>query len=178
METESTTTTTETTEPTTDTAVIAPTDNLTAEIDKWKNLARKHEERAKENADKAKRLDALEEQSKSELEKAAERAARAEAQLEELRIANLRMEVAGEKGVPAALLSGATKEELVEAAEKLLAFKGTTPKAPAAAAQGAIGSPVNAPAQITSREVLKTMSPAEIAQAKREGRLNQLLGVK
>lgn len=44
------------------------------EID-WKAMARKWERRSKENADKAKAYDELQEQSKTELEKAREQAA-------------------------------------------------------------------------------------------------------
>jgi len=51
---------------------------LEAERDKWQSLSRKQEERAKANADKAKRFDELEAASKTEAEKLAERAAAAE----------------------------------------------------------------------------------------------------
>ncbi len=54
---------------------------LTAEIDKWKSLARKHEARAKENAEARKELDAVRAESMTEQEKAvaeAVAAARAE----------------------------------------------------------------------------------------------------
>lgn len=44
----------------------ADTANLAAEVEKWKALAKKHEDRAKANADKARRLDELEESSKSD----------------------------------------------------------------------------------------------------------------
>ena len=40
-----------------------------AEAEKWKALSRQNEDRAKANADKAKRFDAIEEQSKSEMQK-------------------------------------------------------------------------------------------------------------
>lgn len=52
---------------------------LEAERDKWQGLSRKNEERAKANADKAKRFDELEAASKTEAEKLAERASAAEA---------------------------------------------------------------------------------------------------
>jgi hypothetical protein len=65
--------TTETSEATTDTVVEVgnPTD-LSAEIDKWKSLSRKHEERAKANADAAKELDELKRSMLSDQEKAIE----------------------------------------------------------------------------------------------------------
>ena len=49
-----------------------------AEADKWKAMARKHEDSAKANADKAKRFDEFEESQKSELQKAADIAAKAQ----------------------------------------------------------------------------------------------------
>lgn len=58
---------------------------LAAEVEKWKALARKHEDRAKENSEKAKGFDDLKRSSMSEQEKAVEEArnaARAEAQRE------------------------------------------------------------------------------------------------
>ncbi|MFE6785189.1 hypothetical protein ACFVFF_23320 [Streptomyces sp. NPDC057680] len=61
-------------EPTTEERVAA----LEAERDKWQSLSRKQEERAKANADKAKRFDELEAASKTEAEKLAERATAAE----------------------------------------------------------------------------------------------------
>lgn len=62
----------------TDTAATDTTD-LHGDVEKWKALARKHEERAKENADKARRFDELDEASKSDIQKATDRAAKAEA---------------------------------------------------------------------------------------------------
>lgn len=53
----------------------------TETVDFWKQKAREQEKRAKENADAAKRLDELEQASKSDLEKANDRAAKAEAEV-------------------------------------------------------------------------------------------------
>lgn len=52
--------------------------SLEAERDKWQSMSRKQEERAKANAEKAKRFDDLEAASKTEAERLAERAAAAE----------------------------------------------------------------------------------------------------
>lgn len=49
---------------------------------------------------------------------------------ETLKSAQLRSDVAAAKGVPAALLSGATKEELESAADALIEFRGKTPAGP------------------------------------------------
>lgn len=100
-----------------------------AEAAKWKALARKHEDASKANADKAKRLDELEESQKTELQKAADRAAAAEAKVAEIEARAMRAEVAAAKGVPAALLTGSTQEELEAAADALIAFRGAKPPA-------------------------------------------------
>lgn len=52
----------------------------TPDVEKWKALARKHEQRAKDNADAARRLAELEDSQKSELERERSRAERAEQQ--------------------------------------------------------------------------------------------------
>lgn len=106
-----------------------PDKDWKAEAEKLKALARKHETRAKENAEKAKQYDALEQASKTELERAVD-AARAEGRAEAETKA-MRFEVALEKGLPPALarrLQGASREELEADADELLKL------APAAAA--------------------------------------------
>lgn len=93
---------------------------LRAELQK----ARKWEERAKQNADAAKRLAEIEDSQKSELEKLteAQKAAEARAQAAERELARAR--VALRKGLPEALakrLVGDTEEEMEADAEELLA---------------------------------------------------------
>lgn len=72
---ESTTTTTDTGDEGTD---------LASEVEKWKNLARKHEDRAKQNAGAARELEQLRQQSMTDQEKAVA-AARNEGRAEALR---------------------------------------------------------------------------------------------
>ena len=72
----------------------------------------------------ADRLTQIEEANKSEAEKAAARAEAAEKRAAELEAKALRAEVAAAKGVPAALLTGSTQEELEAAADALIAFRG------------------------------------------------------
>ena len=72
----------------------------------------------------ADRLRQLEEANKTEAEKTAERLAAAEKRAAELEAKALRAEVAAAKGVPAALLTGSTAEELEAAADALIAFRG------------------------------------------------------
>lgn len=156
---------------------IDPPVDLAADLEKWKAMSRKHEEQAKANADKAKRLDALEEANKTETEKLIARAEAAEKAASEATTKALRADVAAAKGVPAALLSGSTQEELEAAADALLAFKGTAPKAPSADGQGKVGAPVGAgEGQITNLDDLNKMSAAEVNKARREGRLKTLMG--
>lgn len=150
--------------------------DLAAEIEKWKGLARKHEERSKVNAVKARRFDEIEEAAKTELDKANDRATQAEQRVTLLEAQALRATVAAAKGVPVELLSGSTIEELEAAADQLIAFRGTPPKAPPAKGQGDAGDPVGGDAnKITSVDALKSMSPEQINEARRAGRLDDLL---
>jgi hypothetical protein len=96
---------------------------------------------------KAEQFDALEEKNKTELQKALDRAAAAEALAADASAKALRSEIAAAKNVPVDLLSGATKEELEAAADKLIAFRGEQtpgPKAPyvPAVTPGQGGKPV------------------------------------
>lgn len=116
--------------------------DLAAEVEKWKSLARKHETRAKENASAASRLAEIEEASKSEAQKLAERAEKLAERAERAERDLARFEVAAERSVPANLLTGSTVEELNASADALLAFKGKTPAAAPATGQGDVGKPV------------------------------------
>jgi phenylalanyl-tRNA synthetase alpha subunit len=160
-------------------ATDTPTDSpdLAAEAEKWKALARKNEQRAKENADKAKRFDEFEEAQKTEQQKLTERAERAEQALAAAEVGRLRASIAAKHGVPEALLTGSTEEALEEAATALLAFKGVPPTAPSSEGQGKQGDPISSQVkQITSLDELSKLTPAEVNQARREGRLEKLLG--
>ena len=94
------------------------------EAEKIKAEARKWEARAKENSKAAERLAEIEEASKTAEQKAAERLQAAEKRAAELEAKALRAEVAAEKGVPAALLTGSTREDLEASADALIAFRG------------------------------------------------------
>lgn len=90
----------------------------------WKAMARKWEARSKENAEKAKAYDDLQEASKTELEKAKEAAEKARKELAGLKakeaLAESRRKVAKSTGLPEHLIFGATEEEM-EANAKLVA---------------------------------------------------------
>lgn len=110
--------------PTPPAADTAAEKDWQVEAEKWKALARKHEDQSKANADKARRFDEFEESQKSEQQKLEDRAKAAEAKAAEIELRALKAEVANEKGVPAVLLTGTTAEELAAAADALLAFRG------------------------------------------------------
>lgn len=99
----------------------------------WKAEARKHEQRAKDAYKRVKELEPyeakvteLEEASKSELQKAQERAEAAEKALAATQGVATRAEVAAAKGVPVALLTGDSREALEASADALLAFRDET----------------------------------------------------
>jgi hypothetical protein len=95
------------------------------QIDKWKALARKHEGSAKTNADAARRLAELEESQKTEQQKLADRADKAEREAATARTETLRFRVAAAKGVPAELLAGSTEEELTASADRAIEWRGS-----------------------------------------------------
>lgn len=81
--------------------------------------------------EKAAKLDEIEEASKSELQKATERAEKLESELTQLKraeeIRGVREAVATQYGIPANLLSGESEETCAEQAKALLEFKSATP---------------------------------------------------
>ena len=76
-------------------------------------------------------------------------------------------------------LVGSTQEELEADAEELLAdLKNTKPAAaPSSDGQGKQGEHIGGSSQLT-RADLESMSPADIDRARRDGRLNTVLGIK
>lgn len=78
----------------------------------------------------------IRESQKTAEQKQAEELAKAQATIAELTTARVRAEVAAAKGVPAALLTGSTQEELEAAADALIAFKGDQAKGPIIPDQG------------------------------------------
>lgn len=86
--------------------------------DKYKNY--------EELKEKAQKFDALEEESKTELQKATERADALQKQVDSMKkadqIRTIREGVAKDKGVPANLLTGETKEDCEKQADDIIAF--------------------------------------------------------
>jgi hypothetical protein len=104
----------------------AGTDNgaeLAAEVEKWKSLARKHEQASKTNETAAAELQRLKDSQKSEADRAAERAAQAETRLAELESRVLRRDIALENNLSsddAAMLDAITDEAAMRALAKRL----------------------------------------------------------
>lgn len=148
-----------------------------AEAKRWKALSRQNEARAKENAEKARLFDEHEEQGKTELQKALDKAAQAEARAQALEVQATRAQVAAAKGVDVDLLSGSTLEELEASADRLLEWRGAQiPKGAPASDAGHKGDEIRSSKQLT-REDLKTMSAEQINAARRSGQLNRMMGL-
>lgn len=116
------------------------------EAEKWKSLSRQNEDRAKSNADKAKRLDEIEEANKTEVQRLTEQLEKATKTLAERDAADERKklvsEIAEAHKVDARALRGSTREELEEHAEILKSMIPEPPAAPSADGQGASGDPI------------------------------------
>ncbi len=100
----------------------------------WKAWSRKWEKQAKANKEKADAYDKLQEEAKSDLQKATERAEKAERELSEANaareISELRSKVSAETGVPAELIKGTDEESMSASAKALVAWaKPTAPHA-------------------------------------------------
>lgn len=101
----------------------------TETVDYWKRRSRQNEAKAKENAEAAKRLAALEDAQKTAEERQTEAAEKARIETENLRIENLRLKAAGAHGVTgedaelgiayADLISGSDEESVAKSAEAI-----------------------------------------------------------
>jgi hypothetical protein len=178
---ETTTTETETSSEVETSTTELPQGNPVEGTD-WKREARKWEDRAKAakvDSDAAAKWREYEASLKPEQERMAEELARKSAEAEEAKATLLRYEIAAEKGISGdatRLLKGTSREELESEAELLLALiaNNTKPKTPIPDENQGKAT-ANAAGQITDRNVLKDMTPAEIMKAKTEGRLEQIL---
>lgn len=144
----------------------------------WKAEARKWETRAKADYEAANKWREYENSKKPEDQRVKEELATVKAEAEAAKIALMKYEVASSKNLsPEALelINGSTKEELEAAADKVLSLidKSVKPKVQPNPEQG---KPVHSTDQILNREVLANMTPEEIMIAKKEGRLDTLLG--
>jgi hypothetical protein len=157
-------------------ATQVPEDSL----DSWKRNARKWEKLAKADADAAARWRKFEAAQKPIQERLAEELAATKAEAESARAELLRLQIASAKGITGdatKLLRGSTQEELEAEADTILSLmeKASTPKSPLPDSNQ--GKPSSSTAgAITDVAQLDRMTPAEIMQAKADGRLDGLLG--
>lgn len=146
----------------------------------WKAMSRKNEDRAKANAEKARKFDELEDQSKSELQKALDKASAAEQRATQAEALALRSRIGAKHGIDPDLLVGSTEQEINECAQRLLEWRGEKkeqePASTSSDKSGERGEKISGPRQLT-REDLKTMTPKQINQARKDGQLDDLMGV-
>lgn len=173
---------TSTTETPTEAPVVEPQGETVQETD-WKAEARKWEKRAKDasgDRELAQKWREYEESLKPLQEKLADDLNSAKAEAESARTALLRYEIASEKGIPAEaikLLQGSSREELEEAAETLVSLLANQSKPKSPLPDDSQGRPTTANLGQLSKEDLANMSPKEIIEAKKSGRLNDALGI-
>lgn len=184
-----TTETISTDEATIDAPEALDVESLKAEIDKWKSLSRKNETNAKANLAAAKELEALKQSQLTETERlvAQTKAETAEA---------IRREFAGKlveselkaalngRSVDATALLGFDKNSFITAegevdSDAITAFveaHSKTVDVPAPNLGQGVRGENPSKAQIRSRDELANMSPADILAARKDGRLDFLLG--
>lgn len=109
--------------PETDAPTPDPQPKPSETVEYWKQKSRENETRAKANADAAKRLTEIEEASKSEAQKAADRLAAAEKGAADARRESLRLRVAAKHGISEddadLFLNGDDEATLTRQAERL-----------------------------------------------------------
>jgi hypothetical protein len=95
-------------------------DDLKAQVEHWKSMSRKHEQRAKQNSSAASRLQQIEDANKTELQRAQDAQAAAERERDEARGLHARMMAAASNNLPVELidhLGTGTDDEINERAE-------------------------------------------------------------
>jgi hypothetical protein len=153
-----------------------------ADATDWKAESRKWEKRAKDaNADReaASKWREYEAAQKPENERLAEELATAKNEAESARTTLLRYEVAAEKGIPSEairLLNGSTREELEEAAETLSALIAAQSKPNSPRPDESQGRPATVKAGQLTQSDLDGMTSSEIMEARKQGRLDLILG--
>lgn len=179
----------ETPETQTDTPELSEAEKLKAEVDKWKSLSRKNEQQAKANLAAAKELEEIKKSQLSDTE-------RLIAETKEQTALSVRKEFAGKlvdaelksqlngRLLDAGALLSFDKASFIdddgnpntEAIQSWVEAHSKTTETPAPdLGQGTRGNNPSK-AQIRSRDELQNMSPAEILQARKEGRLDSLMG--
>lgn len=120
-----------------------------------------------------------EEAQKPAQERMAQELASTREEAESARAALLRYEVAAEKNIPADaidFLNGSSREELEEKADALIALMATQSKPRTPVPDESQGRPATAKLGQLTKEDLANMTPSEVNEARRQGRLADLLG--
>jgi len=165
--------------------------DLASEVEKWKSLSRKNEAQAKANAQAAKELEELRAASLTDQERLIA-STRQETELavrrefaNKLVDAELKSALTG-KNLDAASLLSFDKNSFIDASGEvdsnaIAAWVEAHTKAIDNAApdlgQGVRGKTISGVAQIRNRDELAKMTPDEINAARKDGRLNLLLGI-
>lgn len=138
-----------------------------AEIRKWKAMARKHEAKAKANAEAAQRLKEMEHAGKSETEKLQALLEEQQVQARSATVKALKLQVAADKGLPATLakfLPDLDDEvDMLAAADELLEASGAAGKA-------------TQPTRQTPKSTLTNPLGDDDPAAQREAIVNSMLG--
>ena len=178
---------TEVTETTT--PELSEMDQLKAEVDKWKSLSRKNEQQAKANLAAAKELEEIRLSQLTDTEKLVEQTKIETAQAIRREFATKLVDAELKAHLNGRVLEGGALLEFdkssfiqddgnidSEAIQSWVEAHSKTNEMPAPdLGQGTRG--VNpSKAQIRSRDELSNMSPAEILEARKEGRLDALMG--
>jgi hypothetical protein len=150
-------------------------------VSKLRAESAKYRTEAKANANAATRLVEIEEASKTDAQKLTDRATAAESKIKEYeareQIATWKAEVSKETGVPVAALAGSSLEDITAHAEvlkSLIPNPADGPRGPVVTTEGTASH--KSVSQLTETD-LKTMKPEQINQARRDGRLNRMLGI-
>ena len=173
----------------TETPELSEMDQLKAEVDKWKSLSRKNEQQAKANLAAAKELEEIRLSQLTDTEKLVEQTKTETAQAirrefaVKLVDAELKAHLSGRVLEGGALLEfdkssfiqddGNIDSEAIQSWVE--AHSKTTDLPTPDLGQGNRGTNPSK-AQIRSRDELSNMSPAEILEARKEGRLDALMG--
>lgn len=174
--------------PATETESVATTD-LSAEVEKWKSLSRKNEQQAKANAQAAKELEEFKKSQLSDTEKLIESAKAETARQLKTEFATKLVDSELKAALNSRVLDGAALLEFnknsfitdegdvdTEAIQSWVEAHSKSASLPAPdLGQGSRGTNPSK-SLVTSRDELAQMTPTEILAARKEGRLDKLMG--
>jgi seryl-tRNA synthetase len=172
-----------------ETSEMSETDALKAEVDKWKSLSRKNEQQAKSNGQAVKELDEIRKSQLTDTEKLIEqtREETSQAVRKEFAVKLVDAEfksLLGGRSLDGSSLLDFDKSSFIqgdgnidsEAIQSWVeAHSKTAEQAIPDLGQGARGQNPGK-SQIRNRDELKNMSPADILEARKDGRLDGLMG--